>query len=303
MSTRNLGVMFAGLCLFWPGAGSVPVQAAPITFNTALPVAKDEFIWREQLILRRSGSDPSGMNRRFSSNTLVSVLGYGATPKLALFGILPASDRSLRLTILDQEIKRGNLGISDPTLMARYTFFQEDGVGQTLRIGGFAGVKLPLAEHRDTDDDGLLPPSLQMSTGAWDEFVGMVVTFQTLKYEIDAQVSYRHNGTKGGIDFGDEFRLDGYLQYRLLPKTLSGGTPGFLYGIMEANWEQRDGNKVDGVIDANTGGRTLFLTPGLQYVTKRYIIESALQIPIYQDLNGTALERDYVLRMGFRVNF
>jgi len=47
----------------------------------------------------------------------------------------------------------------------------------------------------------------------------------------------------------------------------------------------------------------MFLAPGLQYVTRRWIVETAIQIPVLQDLNGTALENDSVLRAGFRVNF
>ena len=43
--------------------------------------------------------------------------------------------------------------------------------------------------------------------------------------------------------------------------------------------------------------------PGLQYVTKRWIVEAAVQVPVVQDLNGTALEKDTILRGGFRVNF
>ena len=43
--------------------------------------------------------------------------------------------------------------------------------------------------------------------------------------------------------------------------------------------------------------------PVLQYVTKRWIVEAAVQVPIVQDLNGTALENDYVVRVSFRVNF
>ena len=33
--------------------------AALITFNTALPVAKGEFVMREQIVVNQSGTDPS----------------------------------------------------------------------------------------------------------------------------------------------------------------------------------------------------------------------------------------------------
>ena len=61
--------------------------------------------------------------------------------------------------------------------------------------------------------------------------------------------------------------------------------------MIEANLIYRDNNRSAGIADANSGGTTLFLLPGLQYVTKRWIVESGAQIPVIQDLNGTALEK------------
>jgi hypothetical protein len=58
-----------------------------------------------------------------------------------------------------------------------------------------------------------------------------------------------------------------------------------------------------GWADPNTGGTIIFLAPGIQYVTRRYILEAAVQIPVVQNLNGNALENEYVARTGFRWNF
>ncbi len=76
-----------------------------------------------------------------------------------------------------------------------------------------------------------------------------------------------------------------------------------LYGVLEANFIHQDKNRSAGVEDPNSGGTRLFLVPGLQYVTKRWIVEAAVQLPVVQDLNGTALENDYIVRAGFRFNF
>ena len=84
---------------------------------------------------------------------------------------------------------------------------------------------------------------------------------------------------------------------------MSGGVPGFLYGILEANLIHQDNDEIGGAEDPDSGGTRLFLVPGLQYVTKRWIVEAAVQLPIVQDLNGTALENDFIVRAGFRLNF
>jgi hypothetical protein len=144
---------------------------------------------------------------------------------------------------------------------------------------------------------------VQPGSGAWDAFGGAVVTYQTLEFQIDSQLSYRANGEANNFQAGNVARLDASLQYRLLPRNLGAGVPGFLYGVLEAGFVYRDNNQVGGIDDPNSGGTTLFLTPGLQYVTRRWIVEGGVQLPVVQNLNGLALENDYVARAGFRFNF
>ena len=277
--------------------------SAPITFNTALPVAKGEFVAREQWIINESGDDPSGADRDRTSRAVISVLGYGVNSKLAVFGVLPYLNNELKVSTGGQRVTRRATGFGDLTVFGRYTVHQKDQPGRTFRVAPFFGVKAPSGEDDETDALGRLPSSIQVGSGSWDPFVGVVATHQTLRYQVDSQFSYRANNKANNLDAGDVMRLDGSLQYRLRPRELTGGVPGFLYGVIEANLIHRDKNRVCGSTDPNSGGTTLFLTPGVQYITKRWIVEGAVQIPVSQDLNGTALENDFIARASVRFNF
>ncbi len=215
--------------------------SAPITSNTALPVAKGEFILREQLIVNQSGDDPRDLDR--------------------------------------------------------------DRQGSNFRVAPFAGIKAPTGDDDKRDAFGRLPASVQVGSGLWDPFAGVVLTYQTLDYQVDGQFSYQAKNEANGFEAGDLFRLDASLQYRLLPRTLPEGLPNYLYGVIEANLIHQGKDHVSGSVNANSGGTRLFLTPGLQYVTKRWIAEAAVQIPVSQNLNGTTLENDYIARIGVRFNF
>ena len=57
--TGKLGTASIFLLLIWTAVAG----GAPITFNTALPVAEDEFIFRQQFVFDQSGDDPSGADR------------------------------------------------------------------------------------------------------------------------------------------------------------------------------------------------------------------------------------------------
>ncbi len=278
-------------------------EAAPQTFNTALPVAEGEFIFREQFVLDQSGDDPSAADRDRAAWALVSVLGYGISPDLAVFGVVPYVDKSLDITQGGTRRTRSASGLGDVSLFGRYTAFKRNWTGRTLRLAPFAGLGFPTGDDDESDSLGRLPASVQPGSGSWDPFGGIVLTYQTLDFGVDAQASYKINTEANGFEFGDVARLDASLQYRLWPRELGSGVPGFLYGVLEANLIHQEKNEVASSKDANSGGLSLFILPGLQYVTKRWILETGVQIPVVQDLNGTALEKDYIFRVGFRVNF
>jgi len=183
------------------------------------------------------------------------------------------------------------------------TAYQDDAPGRTFRVAPFAGIEAPTGDDNETDSFGRLPASVQPGSGSWDPFGGIVATYQTLQFQFDAQASYQANTEANDFEFGDVARLDASLQYRLWPRTLGGGVPGFLYGVLETNLVHKDKNESGGVDDENSGGITLFIVPAVQYVTKRWIVETAVQLPVFQNLNGTALENEYIVRAGFRLNF
>ncbi|MBL4865603.1 MAG: transporter [Pseudomonadales bacterium] len=279
------------------------VMAGAITFNTAMPVAEGEFIFRQQLRWLQSSDDPSEADRDMRVIVAISVLGYGVNSKLAIFGILPYVDKTLEMNSTGMEIKRDNQGQGDATIFARYTLWQDDAKGRTFRLSGIGGFTAPTGDDNKKDGFGPLPPSMQNGSGAWDWTGGIVATYQTLGYQLDGQFSYRDNREANNFEAGDEIRLDLSWQYRLWPRKLTGGVPGFFYGVLEANYLHQDKNYMGGQNDHNSGGDTVWLSPGVQYVTKRWVLEAVVQKPISQNLNGSALKNDQIVTTSFRMNF
>ncbi len=289
------------IALLMPGGY---VVAGPISFNSALPVSEGVGILRSQIKLVRKTDDPSGQNRDLTVMAVPLVLVYGVSSKLALFGVLPYVDKRMDVTMGTKRIRRQTQGLGDGKFFARYTVYQQDRPGDTLRVAPFAGLKIPTGVHDKRDTFGLLPRSLQSGSGSWDSFAGIAITRQTLDWEFDTAASYRINTQASGFEFGDEARLDASFQYRVLPLSLGDvGVPAFVYVVLESNalWNGKD--KLAGTTDINSGGLTWNLVPGLQYVTRRYVLETAVQIPTVQQLNGSALQTDWLWTAGLRWNF
>lgn len=283
---------------------SSDVCAAPQTFNTALPIATEQVVLREQLLYKRLRGDPSPLDRQTEVLASTTIVGYGATGDLALFAALPVLDKSLTLRPASgPRVHRGANGIGDVRLFARYTLVQRDAAGSSLRVAPFLGLELPTGDDGQADAMGRLPPPLQPGSGSWDPFVGVVATYQTLRYQLDTQLGYQANTEGDAFELGDTLRLDGSAQYRIWPRELGRGVPGFLYLGVEANLMHQERTRIGGAKDPSSGGQIFQLAPSLQYVTRRWVLEATVQVPVAQDPNGTALEEDFTVRAGFRVNF
>lgn len=275
---------------------AAPASAAPITFNTALPLSAKEWVARELLIYRQNENSAVDVD----AFTALSVLGYGITQDISVFGVIPFTNKERKVTgapSLD------NSGLGDIRLFGRYSAYADDFTGGTFRIAPFAGLELPTGENQERDENGLLSPSLQNGSGATDVFGGVVVTYATLDFNVDGQLAYQSNTEADGVDLGNVFNADLSFQKRLLPDEITSDTTGFLFGNLEINFEHADETEINGINNLNSGGTQVSLTPGVQYATRRWIADFAVQVPIIENLNGTALERDYTLFAGFRTNF
>lgn len=281
----------AGLLLLLADAA----LAAPVTFNTALPVSQGHWVGRQQLIYSKAGRDSVDVEEI----TSMSVLGYGVTPDLAVFIGIPWTHRDL-----DQAAAapRDASGLGDMPIFARYTAYRRDMSGGTFRIAPFLGVEAPTGNNRQRDRLGLLPPQLQPGSGSWDALGGVVASWASIDFNVDGQVAWQNNTRADGVALGDVFQADIAFLGRLLPRQLTAGTAGFLLGGIELNFQHMRQSRIGGVLDANTGGERFFITPALQYARRLWMAEAAVQIPVAQSPNGNNVKQDIVLRLGIRLN-
>ena len=118
-------------------------------------------------------------------------------------------------------------------------------------------------------------------------------------------LSHTFNTRGHGYAFGDEFKHTLSYQFRVWPLQFdeTKDLPSYVFLGIEANgtWQQKDNQR--GVRLGSTGGYTLFLSPTLQWIGKRLIAETSIQLPVIQELNGQQPKTRFVLTTGFRVQF
>lgn len=65
-------------------------------------------------------------------------------------------------------------------------------------------------------------------------------------------------------------------------------------------WKDRDEDDLESIVHENTGGRYLFLTPGIRLKAASNVAGFLYtQLPLYRRVNGSQLTADWTLMMGF----
>jgi hypothetical protein len=303
--TRTLTILAAITIWFaspLAAAGPPLAAAGPITFFTTLPVSTGAFFLMD--ITNPAGATVSSATQQGHGFSLGETLdiGYGVTPKLQLFALIPwFVHKSLAETASTGTHSRsGSNGFGDTLFLARYTLLGFERAESALRIAPIVGLKTPTV----ISDTGFskVPRPRQPGSGTWDPLGGLTLVWQTLDWEFDADAGYRINTTADHFRFGNEVFADGSVQYRLWPFQIGSGNPGFIYATLDSNFIQQGKNRINGRADSNSGGILWFLDPGIQYVTERYALKAAAQLPAVEALNGSAPSPDYGVFVCVRLN-
>lgn len=291
-----------------PGAASLavallasagPATGGPITFNTALPVGDDVFVTRLQGIHREREDDIAG-GREVEVDGGVAALGYGFTADWTGIAITPYLDKELTVETPRGTVRRRADGLGDTTLLARYSAFERNAPGKLLRIKPIFGVIAPTGEFDARDALGEVPRPLQPGTGSWGGVAGVIFTRQTLDWEFDAALTATTRGRHDGYEPGDALELDASYQYRLPWPGREAGA--FGYAVLETRGIYRGDDVIDGA-RVDNGGTEWRIVPGLQYVTRRWVVEAAVELPLADDLPDTALRDEAFWHAGVRFNF
>ncbi|MFQ5630759.1 MAG: transporter [bacterium] len=184
-------------------------------------------------------------------------------------------------------------GIGDARFFAKYLLYQRDRKLETFRVASKATIKLPSGNEEKS-------PAL--GTGSTDYAFSTVAGWVKNRIGLYLEGSYNFKTSKDQIDFGNSFGYNLAFGYRLFPAVYETYPSPQLNGFVEINGATAGGNNINGQKLQSTGGTTIFLSPGLQFVGgRRWLIETSLQYPIINEPNGTQLATDWTISLGTRI--
>lgn len=229
---------------------------------------------------------------------------YSLSDRFSLSALIPVPRRhSEQLTSQGQLVVGNQFGLGDVAFLARSKVYIGHDIENTYILSLQAGAKLPTGATGGTDSQGqLLDAHVQLGTGSTDILAGAsaFAANDRLAVIVNLLGSITGKGSNGH-QFGNLLNYDATLRYRFWPEEYD--SPQF-FATFSANGEIRGHEVQNGLVDPNSGGNVVYVSPGLQmFISSALIIELSYQQPILHNLYGQQLGEDYRLLSGLQIQF
>jgi hypothetical protein len=251
-------------------------------------------------------------------------------------GIMNTNDMS-SLMSPDGINRRGNsAGFGDVTMLGQYRFHNNAANGTSAAV--LFGFKAPTGSTSQRDNFGnLFEAEFQPGSGSWDGLFGAAFTKRTGRWSFDVSGLYYliSTGTQN-TNLGDRFLFGTAVSYRLVGATGSSKeaelheycmqprnqlqehclyhanhdhsdmmkTPYTLDLVLELNGEWHDKQRIAGIPDPNSGGTTVYISPGVRVGFDRFSGFVSVGVPVINQHNGVQSKPDFrvLTGIGARLN-
>jgi hypothetical protein len=261
-------------------------------------------------------------NSDYNLNASVGA-AFGVTDRLTLSAELPYVRRDglregehahVAGQSVNEVVQLGNVdGIGDLNLIARYRLTAAESGGIAL----LAGVKMPTGStHQRSLEGERLETEHQPGTDSWDPIVGAAAGTTIGAIRIDASALYQFSGkgaqrtrlgdrAQAGIALSRRFgppdhhdeagHEDGDHEHQALAPHGHRSWDAFVE--MTGEWEGRQ--KVDGAIEAASGGKSLWLSPGARFNSASGLsVAASVGVPAWQRIRASHPENRYRLLLS-----
>jgi len=266
---------------------SVSANAAGISVDAGLTAPEDRWIIRTQVRYMQLKDDPTLMDRKMTTYTFPTVLAYGLRPNLTVMLRQPVKDQEMSMAGSSSR----NTGLGDLFALGKYKIYRRNTPQYTFGIASTVGLEFPTGADSFTSE-------------TWDLQPGLYTSWRSGPWATDFNIAYNWNGFadrgRNGVNPGDELSLDWALAYQFSfgEKARVSFAP-----VLELSYKNISPDRLRGHDVLNTGESVLYLSPGIKLTVSSFILESLLQIPIWQDQKGSQLERGMGGIVGTRFMF
>lgn len=219
--------------------------------------------------------------KRIVTDLIPSVL-FGITENLSIFFNFPFTP------IMEDGVHKSS-GLEDSFVQLEYAFYNKSTTTYVDEATIVANITFPTGSSKKNPPTGFGAPSFFLGATYYHVLVDWFVFTAP-----GAVLTTSDHGTKFGDQFLYQFGIG-----RNIPSP-----KGWTYAWMvEIDGQYSKKNRIDGVIDNNSGGNALYVTPSIWISSKKMLLQFGVSLPINQNLFGKQRKFDYALNFNFAWSF
>lgn len=261
-------------------------------------------------------SEAETLERFFATPTDMSMqmhmgmVMYAPTDKLTLMTLLPYIRKEMNhLTVEGARFAERTDGIGDIELRSMYSVFNTEKPRQWLLLNG--GVGLPTGSIDATMASMRIEYPMQIGSGTVSVLPGMTYLGQVLPWgwAADFGSTVRVGRNDNGYRLGNRYQLGGSIT-RQLPHSVSvsGGARGERWGNIHGSDAMLDPTDEPTKVPQLQGGTRLSALLGITVHPQKGILTGQhlhlqAEVPVMQSLDGPQLQRRWIVRLGWQVEF
>ena len=245
-------------------------------------------------------ANPDGIER--DRDVVVASWATNLSRGLDLALVMPWISNDATFNGASGELSTDEGGLGDLAFVLKQRVYHDVWNRGAWNMSVLGGVETPTGETSQRTSGELRPPSLQPGSGSWDPFLGMASTWEQGRFRFDSQVFWQTFG-EGDQDFesGDVVSVELDVGYRALMTRYPGPTVSTKVGT---RWRHRERGEQAGNSLENSGGDEISLIGAVGWhPVPAWDVSFKLEVPVYQDFNGTQLETDYRALFGIGLRF
>ncbi len=209
------------------------------------------------------------------------TLIYGATDNTTLSFAVPVASY--------KEENSASSGFEDLYFQVEYAFYTASTKTYADQATVVASVSVPTGSADEDPMTGFGNPGY---------FLGMTLNRMTVDWFAFMNYGALFNPTFKSLDIGDQY----YYQYGL--SRVISTWKGWLFAwLLELDGTYTKQNRINGVLDPDSGGNEVLLIPSLWISSEKIIIQFGAGYPIYQNLNGNQPTSRYLIAADFLWTF
>lgn len=180
-------------------------------------------------------------------------------------------------------------GLEDFFVQLEYSFYNKSTTTYVDQATILANITLPTGSAKKSPPTGFGSPSFFIGATYYHTLVDWVVFVAP-----GAVLTTSDHGTRTG---------DQFLYQCGFAKTIP-SPPGWIYALMlEVDGQYNKKNRIDGSLDANSGGNAIYITPSFWISSKSVLFQFGVSLPINQNLFGRQNKYDYAFNLNFAWSF